>query len=94
MLTLRNAYNDTTLNEMQNISANFKGAQHLSFPTNLPLLLFVDASNANKEEWLALHEGQIQNSGHGKVLTFEAAIIYTMSDLKKSLRTLGNLCKR
>jgi len=39
MIMLSNANNDTMLNEMENISSNFKGAQKLKFPRNPPLLL-------------------------------------------------------
>ena len=41
MISNKNMYNDTTLNEMENISSNFKAAQGLIFPKYLPLLLFV-----------------------------------------------------
>ncbi len=71
MITLKNMYNKSTLNELEHISANFKGAQHLTFPTELPLILFVDAGNTSNEGWIALHEEQVKNSAEGKMMTFE-----------------------
>lgn len=71
MITLENMYNKSTLNELEHISANFKGAQHLTFPTELPLILFVDAGNTSNEGWIALHEEQVKNSAEGKMMTFE-----------------------
>ncbi len=71
MITLKNMYNKSTLNEMVNISSNFKDAQHLTFPRELPLILFVDGGNTSNEGWIPLHEEQAQNSVHGKIMTFE-----------------------
>ncbi|WP_313894126.1 alpha/beta hydrolase [Psychrobacillus sp.] len=71
MITNKNMNNDTTLNEMKNISSNFKGAQHLTFPKNLPIILFIQENNVDFEDWTPLHEGQIKDSIHGKVMALE-----------------------
>lgn len=71
MLSLKNSNNPTTLNEMKHFADNFKGAQSLSFDPKLPLLLFIQASNTGVEGWAELHEGQIKNSVHGKVIPYE-----------------------
>ncbi|MBV6716409.1 alpha/beta hydrolase [Paenibacillus chitinolyticus] len=73
MIMNKNANNNTMLNEMKNISSNFKGAQNLTFPKNLPLLLFVQANNTSVEGWIPLHEGQIKDSVHGKVITMDGS---------------------
>ncbi|WP_405083029.1 alpha/beta fold hydrolase [Paenibacillus chitinolyticus] len=73
MIMNKNANNNTILNEMKNISSNFKGAQNLTFPKNLPVLLFVQANNTDIEGWIPLHEGQIKDSVHGKVITMDAS---------------------
>ncbi|MEC0244275.1 alpha/beta hydrolase [Paenibacillus chitinolyticus] len=73
MIMNKNANNNTILNEMKNISSNFKGAQNLTFPKNLPLLLFVQANNTDVEGWIPLHEGQIKDSVHGKVITMDGS---------------------
>lgn len=71
LITLKNFYNDTIMNEMENIFSNFKGAQHLTFLKELPLILFVDADNTSNEGWIPLHEGQVKNSVQGKVVILE-----------------------
>lgn len=73
MISNKNMYNDTTLNEMDHISSNFKGAQGLTFPKYLPLLLFVQANNEGVAGWISLHEGQIKDSVHGKVVTMDGS---------------------
>lgn len=73
MISNKNMYNDTTLNEMDHISSNFKGAQGLTFPKDLPLLLFVQANNEDVAGWIPLHEGQIKDSVHGKVVTMDGS---------------------
>jgi pimeloyl-ACP methyl ester carboxylesterase len=71
MFTLKNMYESTTLNEMEHISTNFKAARGLTFPQNLPLIFFIQANNTGVEGWIPLHEEQIKDSVHGKVLTFD-----------------------
>ncbi|QTH45231.1 alpha/beta hydrolase [Cohnella sp. LGH] len=71
MITLKNMYNKSVLNEMENISSNFNGAQHSEFPKELPLILFVDAGNTSNEGWIPLHEEQANHSVQGKMMTFE-----------------------
>ena len=70
----KNSNSSTILNEMDHISSNFKGAQGLTFPKDLPLLLFVQANNEGVEGWIPLHEGQIKDSVHGKVITMDGTL--------------------
>ncbi|AJS60067.1 alpha/beta hydrolase [Paenibacillus sp. IHBB 10380] len=73
IISNKNMYNPTTLNEMDHIYSNFKGAHDLTFPKNLPLLLFVQANNEGVEGWIPLHEEQIKDSVHGKVITMDGS---------------------
>ncbi|MGM1047369.1 MAG: alpha/beta fold hydrolase [Bacillota bacterium] len=73
MLSNKNSNSSTMLNEMDHISSNFKGAQGLTFPIDLPLLLFVQADNQGVAGWIPLHEGQIKDSVHGKVVLMEGS---------------------
>ncbi|OPA73616.1 alpha/beta hydrolase [Paenibacillus selenitireducens] len=73
MLSNKNSNSSTMLNEMDHISSNFKGAQGLTFPKDLPLLLFVQADNQGVPGWIPLHEGQIKDSVHGKVIIMEGS---------------------
>ncbi|WP_107924823.1 alpha/beta hydrolase [Lysinibacillus parviboronicapiens] len=73
MISNKNMYNATTLNEMEHISSNFKGAQDLTFPKDLPLLLFVQANNAGVEGWIPLHEEQVKDSVYGKMIPMEGS---------------------
>ncbi|MEK5237385.1 alpha/beta hydrolase [Paenibacillus sp. FSL L8-0470] len=72
MIANKNNNNDTTLNEMKNISSNFKAAQQLKFPKNLPVLLFIQADNKSVENWIPLHEAQAKDSVRGKVIKLDA----------------------
>jgi pimeloyl-ACP methyl ester carboxylesterase len=71
MISLKNMYNSTTLNEMKHISSNFKAAKNLTFPNDLPLIFFIQTNNTDVKDWIPLHEEQVKNSVHGKVMTFE-----------------------
>ncbi|UHA74018.1 alpha/beta hydrolase [Paenibacillus sp. 481] len=71
MLALKNMYNPSTLNEMEHINSNFKTAEHVTFPKNLPLIFFIQANSADIKDWIPLHEEQVKDSVHGKVITLE-----------------------
>lgn len=71
MITLKNMYNSSSMNEMKHISSNFLAAQKLTFPKDLPLLLFVQSNNAYRPDWVSQHEEQAKESMYGKVVPFE-----------------------
>ncbi|QOS78853.1 alpha/beta hydrolase [Paenibacillus sp. JNUCC31] len=83
MLSNKNSNSSTMLNEMEHISSNFKGAQGLTFPKELPLLLFVQANNEDIKGWIPLHEGQIKDSVHGKVITMDGTHYLHHTQFKK-----------
>nr|WP_229757995.1 alpha/beta hydrolase [Paenibacillus marchantiophytorum] len=72
MIANKNMNNATTLNEMKHISSNFKEAQNLTMPKNLPVMFFLQANNTGVKNWIPLHEEQVKDSVHAKVMTFEA----------------------
>jgi len=71
ILTLKNFMNANVLSEGEQTERNFKAAQALSFPKNLPVLLFVQANDQEIANWIPLHEEQIKNSVHGKMITID-----------------------
>lgn len=71
MLSNKNMFNNTSLNELENLYPNFVAARSLSFPKELPLIFFIQANNTGVKGWIPLHEEQIKDSVHGKVMTFE-----------------------
>jgi len=96
LLNLKNMYNSTTINEMKNISTNFKAARGMTFPKELPLILFIQANNTGVEGWIPLHEEQIKDSAHGKVLTFDGShyLHHTKSkEIAESFRSFMNEIK-
>lgn len=82
MIMNQNANNATTLNEMKHISSNFKEAQRLSFPSNLPILLFVQGNNPPVEGWIPLHEEQAKQSMHGTLVKLEGNHYEFMKEIK------------
>ncbi|WP_136605372.1 alpha/beta fold hydrolase [Paenibacillus dokdonensis] len=71
ILSLKNMFNPNILNEGENFNHNFKAAQNLTFPKNLPVIFFLQANDTETEGWIPLHEEQVKNSVHGKVITME-----------------------
>ncbi|MFD2116694.1 alpha/beta hydrolase [Paenibacillus yanchengensis] len=69
----KNSMNKTTLNELKLLSENFKAAQSLTFPEQLPLLLFIQQFGAGVPNWLELHEEQAKQSQYGKVIPLDGS---------------------
>ena len=71
LISNRNALSPTYLDEMAHIRTNFADAHGTAFPEDLPLLLFVEADNANNPDWLALHERQAAAVADGTVIPID-----------------------
>ncbi|TXK74025.1 alpha/beta fold hydrolase [Paenibacillus sp. N3.4] len=71
ILYLKNMFNPNILNEGENFNHNFNAVKKVVFPKNLPVIFFLQANDTEVEGWIPLHEEQVKNSVHGKVMTFE-----------------------
>lgn len=72
MISLRNTSSATYSDEMSRIAENFSDAKGAVFPTDLPVLLFVQADNPTVAGWLPLHEEQAASVDRGEVVTLDA----------------------
>ncbi|PJN55171.1 hypothetical protein PAEVO_18920 [Paenibacillus sp. GM2FR] len=72
MLIRKNMYNNTQLNEAVSMYSNFEAAEQLTFPTNLPVLFFVQANHPVTDRWIPEHEKQIEESVHGEMVLLDA----------------------
>jgi len=96
MLSNKNSNSSTTLNEMDHIASNFKEAQGLTFPKDLPLLFLIQANNTGVKGWIPLHEEQIKDSVHGKVITMDGEhyLHHTLSkEIAEDVRAFMNEAK-
>lgn len=71
VLSARNAAAPTLLDEMDRAPENFAAVSGLTFPADLPVLLFVVADDAEVTGWLELHEAQASSVDRGEVITLE-----------------------
>lgn len=65
--------NKTMINELEHLGSNFKNGEKLTYPSDLPMLLFVQANNKENSWWLPLHEEQAKQSQYGKVIPMEGS---------------------
>ncbi|MDQ0088552.1 pimeloyl-ACP methyl ester carboxylesterase [Paenibacillus anaericanus] len=72
ILMHKNMYNPNLLNEVEHMYSNFKAAESMTFPKNLPVIFFIQANHPVTDRWVPEHEAQVKNSVHGKVMRFEA----------------------
>lgn len=68
LLSTKNAAAATLINEMENTPANFASVSAMTFPKDLPVLLFVASNNTDVQGWDTLHEQQASSVIHGKVI--------------------------
>jgi pimeloyl-ACP methyl ester carboxylesterase len=71
LINRKNIFNPTQLNEAGMMYSNFKSAESLTFPKNLPLIFFIQANQPATDRWIPEHEKQIKDSVHGKIVKFE-----------------------
>jgi len=71
VLSARNAAAPTLLDEMDNAPANFAAVSGLTFPADLPVLLFVADEDAEVPGWLELHEAQAASVDRGEVVRID-----------------------
>lgn len=72
ILIRKNMYNTTQLNEAVSMYSNFKAAEQLTFPPNLPVLFFVQANHPVTDQWISEHEKQIEESVYGEMVLLDA----------------------
>lgn len=72
MITMKVTGNQTIAREATSLSQSFKDAQKLSFPKDLPVLLFADENSA-VEGWTELHQEQADSVDRGKLILLEGS---------------------
>lgn len=71
MITLKNMMNPNIISEAEHFPSNFKAAEFLKFPKELPVMFFLVKDTTDVEGWEALHEELIKDSLHGKMMMLE-----------------------
>ncbi|WP_339314775.1 alpha/beta hydrolase [Paenibacillus sp. FSL R10-2734] len=71
MISLKNMMNPNIISEAEHFTSNFKAAESLKFPKELPVIFFLVKDTTDVEGWEALHEEQIKDSLHGKMMMLE-----------------------
>ncbi|MFF3102538.1 alpha/beta hydrolase [Viridibacillus arvi] len=86
ILMHKNMYNPNQLNEIENMYSNFKRAENLTFPKNLPVIFFIQANHPATDRWIPEHEKQKKDSVHGKVVLLEAGHYLYRSHYKEIVK--------
>lgn len=72
ILIRKNMYNNTQLNEAVGMYSNFQAAKQLTWPSDLPVLFFVQKNHPVVKEWVAEHKKQMANTEQGEMVLLEA----------------------
>lgn len=73
LISNRVSSNATLMNELKHLGSNFKNGEQLTYPQDLPILLFVQSNNEHNDQWIPLHEAQIKQSAQGKMIPMEGS---------------------
>lgn len=65
--------NATLMDELKHLGSNFKNGEQLTYPNELPVLLFVQSNNEQNEQWVPLHEAQVKQSAQGLMIPMEGS---------------------
>lgn len=73
LITNKVGSNKTLMNELKHLGSNFKNGEKLTYPNDLPLLLFVQSNNEQNDQWIPLHEAQVKQSALGLMIPMEGS---------------------
>ncbi|UNK16100.1 alpha/beta hydrolase [Paenibacillus sp. N3/727] len=93
ILMHKNMFNSNIINEVEHMYSNFKAAESVSFPKNLPIIFFIQANHPVTDRWVPEHEAQVKNSVHGKVMRFEADHYIHRTKAKEIVENLREFMK-
>lgn len=93
ILMHKNMFNENIINEVEHMYSNFKAAESISFPKNLPIIFFIQANHPVTDRWVPEHEAQVKNSVHGKVMRFEADHYIHRTKAKEIVENLREFMK-
>ncbi|OAB33789.1 alpha/beta fold hydrolase [Paenibacillus glacialis] len=93
ILMHKNMFNSNIINEVEHMYSNFKAAESISFPKNLPIIFFIQANHPVTDRWVPEHEAQVKNSVHGKVMLFEADHYIHRTKAKEIVENLRKFMK-
>lgn len=71
ILAERNAMSPTLLDEIAHTPGNFRAARSQSFPTDLPILMFVVGDDPELADWVPLHEAQLAEVDRGELVQLD-----------------------
>ncbi|CAI6046441.1 Putative aminoacrylate hydrolase RutD [Paenibacillus sp. JJ-100] len=72
ILIQKHMFNSTQLNEIVSMYSNFKAAEQLTFPVDLPVLFFVQKNHPAVDNWVPEHEKLMEHSARGEMVLLEA----------------------
>lgn len=89
-LYLQNNSNDTILNELQNMTQNFKSAYNMKFSDTIPTLFFLSKQTCKQvKNWEQLHLDITNQQKQNKVILYDGTH-FTIVTLFKLLKKLLN----
>jgi pimeloyl-ACP methyl ester carboxylesterase len=71
ILSSKNASAPTMVNEMDHAASNFASVHGMTFPKDLPVLLFVQSNDTDVSGWIELHEQQAASVDSGQVIVLK-----------------------
>lgn len=89
MITMKVTGNKTLAREATSLSESFQKSQQLSFPKDLPVLLFADQNSAVKG-WSELHQEQANSVNHGKLILLEGSHYLHHNQSKRIAQEIEN----
>lgn len=73
LLTLKNMSSRNLKEELQMLDKSFPESRGLTYPKDMPVLLFVAKNDMNQARWLEMHEDQIVGLDHSQLIEFEGS---------------------
>lgn len=73
LLTMKNMSSPAMKDELQELSNSFSDSRGLTYPKEMPVLLFVADNDRNQKNWLEMHQDQVKGLDKGDLIQLPGA---------------------
>ncbi|QIL46771.1 alpha/beta hydrolase [Vagococcus coleopterorum] len=73
LLTMKNMSSRAMKDELQELSNSFPDSRGLTYPKDMPVLLFVADNEMNQKNWLEMHQAQVKDLNKGALIELPGA---------------------
>ena len=93
LLTMKNMSSPAMKEELQELSNSFPDSRGLTYPKEMPVLLFVADNDSNQKNWLEMHQDQVSGLDKGELIQLPGAHYLHHTQMETIVKKTSNFLK-